>query len=214
MSEDENIGRKSVEVLGSSSATFDGTTTPPKYKGYMLSENNDTLSGPFTGEGISALTNTSDEGFLAVTEGKKIITTDLTQFKDTVFEKAPDNTWWDTKYPFSDNESGVVASSTEDSFHYRGLYLPSPYDEPAQVSGAIKNPMFFRDAYLAVAETNWVHLGDEHNEKQVHRVDLSFHKNSFGHLWCYVANEEKAIEFQMTHHKIAQLFLCYYLSRV
>ena len=51
--------------------------------------------------------------------------------------------------------------------------------------------MFFRDAYLAVAETNWVHLGDEHNEKQVHRVDLSFHKNSFGHLWCYVANEEK-----------------------
>lgn len=188
---DEDIGRKVVKVLGDKSTVFEGMTKPSKYKGYMLSENNDTLSGPFTGEEIGAVTNAPGEGFLAVTEGSKIITADLTQFKDTVLPEAPADTWWDSKYPFKAEESGVVGSATTDAFHYRGLYLPSPFDEPAQAAGSIKNPIFFRDAYLAVAETNWVHLGDEHNEKQVHRVDLSFHKNSFGHIWCYIANEEK-----------------------
>jgi hypothetical protein len=188
---DENVGKKDVKVLGTGVPDFTGTTKPPKYKGFMLSENNDTLAGPFVGEDINAVTNSSDEGFLAVTQGDKVITTDLTQFKDTVFEQPPGGLWWETKYPFGENEDGVVGSSTENSFHYRGVYLPTPFDEPVQTSGSIKNPLFFRNAYLAIFETNWIHLSDEHNEKQVHRLDLSFHKNSFGHVWGFVGNEEK-----------------------
>ena len=47
-----------------------------------------------------------------------------------------------------------------------------------------------------MTETNWMHLGDEHSEKQVYRVDLRFHKNSCGHLWLYVMNDEGLVKGQ------------------
>ena len=188
--DEQDISRKPVEVIGAS-LDYNSMTRPPKFKGYMFSENNDTLVGPFVDNPISAATNAPNEGFLAITEEDKVLTTDLTQFKDTIFPEPPEDTWWDLKYPLVNEEFGFVASSTENSFHYRGLYLENPFATPSNEAGLIKNPKYYRNGYLAVAETNWVHLGDEHNEKQVHRIDLSFHKNSFGHLWCFVANEEK-----------------------
>jgi hypothetical protein len=188
--DEQDVANKDVKVIGKA-FNFDGSTRPPKFKGYMLSENNDTLAGPFVDQAVSAVTNAPNEGFLVVTEENKVLTTDLTQFKDTVFPKPPADVWWNSKYPLRAEEYGFVASPTEDSFHYRGLYLETPFAEPTDKAGVIKDPKYYRDGYLAIAETNWIHLGDEHNEKQVHRIDLSFHKNSFGNLWCYIANEEK-----------------------
>ena len=60
----------------------------------------------------------------------------------------------------------------------------------------MKYPLFFKDSHLAIAETNWLHLGDEHNEKQCYRVDLSFRKNSCGYLWLYVKGEDEKVKGQ------------------
>tara|TARA_B110000495_G_scaffold99293_1_gene85869 strand:- start:369 stop:686 length:318 start_codon:yes stop_codon:yes gene_type:complete len=56
--------------------------------------------------------------------------------------------------------------------------------------------LFFEHGSLSLAETAWIHLGDEHNEKQIHRIDLSFRKNSFGHLWLFVQNDEGKVKGQ------------------
>ena len=86
-------------------------------------------------------------------------------------------------------ERGVVCSRIGQGFAYRGLFQELPFSEKIIGEGCVKDPLFFRNSTLAVIESNWIHLGDEHNEKQVHRIDLSFHKNSFGALWGYVCNE-------------------------
>ena len=41
-----------------------------------------------------------------------------------------------------------------------------------------------------------MHLGDEHSEKQVHRLDFSFRKHSFGHLWAYVESDDGKVSGQ------------------
>lgn len=171
-----------------------GITQPSKYKGFVFDERSDSVSGPFVNNAITALTsrdNTTE--VLAINESKEVSKTDLLEFNNPKFKKAPK---LEQVYPLIntpidvvDSEYSVVVSENGDGFSYRGKYMKTPFSEPIMGTGEVCDPNFYRDAYLAIAETNWLHLGDEHNEKQVHRVDLSFHDNSFGDVYCYVANE-------------------------
>jgi hypothetical protein len=55
----------------------------------------------------------------------------------------------------------------------------------------IDSPLYFEDGHLAIAETAWMHLGNEHNNKQVHRLDFNFSTGSFGHLWAYIQSDSE-----------------------
>ena len=186
-----------VEVVGK--CTFEGWTRPSKYKGWVFSELTDSLSGPFVHENLTTLTtvpNTSD--MVSVTEGFGVKQTDLVDLKPTGFAKPPD-LWPDRDWPPTsavDGQEMIVCSETDGSFAYRGKYLSSPFAEPVTSPATIANPCYFRNAYLAIAETAWMHLGDEHNEKQVHRVDLHFTTHSAGHVWLYVESDEGKVSGQ------------------
>ena len=124
-----------------------------------------------------------------VTRGNEIKKTVLTDFNDPNFPTFNDP-FTDIENPLTSAEKGVILSKTGEGFLYRGRYKSDPFADSIIGEGAVKQPLFFRNSYLAIAETHWMHLGDEHNEKQIHRVDLRFHKNSCGHLFLYVQNEE------------------------
>jgi hypothetical protein len=131
-----------------------------------------------------------------VTADNKIKRTDLLDFNEPNFKPFTD--------PFTKEElakeinlsEGIILSKKGEGFAYKNRYLPTPFGELTHEQGDVIDPLYFKDSYLSVIETNWIHLGDEHNEKQVYRVDLSFHRNSCGHLWCYVQNDEDLVKGQ------------------
>jgi hypothetical protein len=169
---------------------YSGETQPSKYKGFVYNERMNALAGPFDAEDISAITtrdNSSD--MFCVTRQNEIKKTTLTDINNPDFPAFQDP-FTKLDEEFSTGEKGVVLSSSGEGFLYRGKFKESPFAEPVIGEGTVKKPKFFRDSYLAIAETHWMHLGDEHNEKQIHRVDLRFHKNSCGHIFLYVQNEE------------------------
>lgn len=178
---------------------FVGWTRPSKYKGWVFSDLSDSLSGPFVHENLTALTtvqNTSD--MVSVNEEYKINKTNLADLKAVDFSTPP-ALWEDRNGPPAGgvmNEETIVASETDGSFAYRGRYLASPFAESVIGPATINNPYYFRKAYLAIAETAWMHLGDEHSEKQVHRVDLHFTPKSAGHVWLYVESDEGKVSGQ------------------
>ena len=178
--------------------TFTGSTKAPKFKGYVYSELTSALSGPFASKPISAMSSvTNSSEMVSVDDDLNVYKTDLNKLRETDFSAAP-STLWDDKETAADTSAYgvVVASETTGSFSYRGRYLSSPFAEAVKGSGSVVDPYYFRDSYLSIAETNWMHLGDEHNEKQVHRLDFSFHKNSTGHLWAYVESDEGKVKGQ------------------
>lgn len=187
---------KEVTVTGKR-PTFAGWAKPSMYKGFVFTEDNDTLAGPITQENIRTLTSSDgNDALFAVTDDNKIIETSLVSASDTSFSPAPSDLWWDKDFPLKTDEYGIVGSETDGSFVYRGRALASPFAESTLGEGLVKDPYYFRDAHLAIIETNWMHLGDEHNEKQLHRLDLSFHKNSTGHLWGYVKSDDGLVKGQ------------------
>lgn len=187
---------KEVVVQGKR-PTFAGWSKPSKYKGFVFTEDNSTFAGPLTQENISTLTAADGHDDLyAVTDDHKILKTTLTTANQTNYKPAPPDLWWDMKFPITTEEYGIICSETEGSFVYRGRALSSPFAESTIGEGLVKDPLYFRDAHLAIIETNWMHFGDEHNEKQIHRLDLSFHKNSTGHLWGYVKSDEGLVKGQ------------------
>lgn len=148
------------------------------------------LAGPFDAEDITSITtrdNSSD--MFCVNRNNEIKKTVLTDFNDPNFSEFTDP-FTDLDTEFSASDRGVVVSTSGEGFLYRGRYKSDPFADSEIGQGTVTNPKFFRDSHLAIAETHWMHLGDEHNEKQIHRVDLRFHKNSCGHLSLYVQNEE------------------------
>lgn len=180
---------------------WEGKTMPSKYKGYVYDERISGLAGPFVNEDITAITNRSNTGeMIAVNRDLETLKTDLLDFnrqgytKPLSLEAAYSSI--ETRVSTEGEKDCVVASKKGQGFSYRGLYLREPFSEPTTGSGFIVDPMYFRNSYMSVIETNWIHLGDEHNEKQVHRLDLSFHKNSFGALFGYVSNEEGMVKGQ------------------
>ena len=165
-----------------------------KYKGFVFDPRTSSLSGPFVSEDITAITTKDNSSEMyAVNRDNEIIQTVVTDLNDTVYASAPD--------PFTDlttplTGKGVVMSSVGKGFTYRNRYKAEPFAESVIGSGAVESPLYFKDGYLSIAETNWLHLGDEHNEKQIHRVDLRFHKNSVGHLFLYVQNDDGMVKGQ------------------
>lgn len=168
---------------------FVGWTKPSKFKSYLFDENQVALSGPFS-KGITATTSTPNGGMIGVTEDMKVVSCDMNKDMNASFDPVPSLVWWDNAFPLDVGEEGIVGSSSEFKWHYRGNFLQEPFGKPTVEEGTIKDPVYFRDAYLSMMETNWMNLGDDHNEKQVHRLDLSFLKNSFGFLWGFVQNDE------------------------
>ena len=187
-----------TSVVSGTSPDFVGWTKPSFNKSYMYTELNSALSGPVLGEPISAISSVENTSqMVGVTVYLDVVKTDLSDMRKTTFSAAPSDLWWDYDYPLITNpsyptavtEEGVVASPTEGSFAYRGRYISSPFADSVASEATVKSPRYFRESYLSIAETAWMHMGDETNEKQVHRIDLSFHKNSTGHLWAYLQSD-------------------------
>lgn len=169
-----------------------GLTNPIGFGAFAFNERSNSLSGPICAEDITAVANRENSAEIyCVTSDRKIKKTDLLDLNDSTFPAFTD--------PFTDlntfDADGVIASK-EGAFDYRGLYRAGPFVEPVETNPGINDPMYFADSYLSIMETNWMHLGDEHNEKQIHRVDLAFHKNSCGHLWLFVKNESGNVSGQ------------------
>jgi hypothetical protein len=176
--------------LVASKPSFTGSTEASKYKGYLFNERTNALSGPFVSEDITTVTTRDNSAEMyCVNSQHEIKKTILTDFNDPNFP-AFNDPFENLYQPMVDDELGVILSESGEGFLYRGRYKSTPFSDSVIGGGAVENPIFFRDCSLAIAETNWMHLGDEHNEKQIHRVDLRFHKNSCGHLFLYVQNEE------------------------
>lgn len=171
-----------------------GWTRPPKYKGWVVDELTDSLCGPFVHEDVTALTSVKNSpDLVAVTRDYAVKKTDLTDMRESNFA-AVTNPWTDTTtLPASGT---YVVGNERGAFAYRGRYLTSPFADSETGVSSVMDPIFFPNAYLSIAETAWMHLGNEHNEKQVHRVDLAFRKNSFGHLWLYVESDEGKVSGQ------------------
>lgn len=175
---------------------FTGSTEASKYKGYCFNERTSTLSGPFVHEDIRAVTTKDNSAEMyCVNAEKEIKKTVLTDFNDPNFEPFVDP-FYQLDMPMTDNDQGVILSESGEGFLYRGRYRSSPFANSQIGGGEVINPLFFRDCHLAIAETNWMYLGDEHSEKQFYRVDLRFHKNSCGHLFIYVESEDGKVKGQ------------------
>ena len=184
------------EILGlDEPPTF--RTKPSRFTAYCYNERTDTLAGPISNPDTVAVTTKDNSGeMLCVNQDKKILKTDLLDLNTAEFPTFED--------PFGDIETqpdfgdfeGVIGSKSGNGFLYRNLYLTEPFGDPTPGGAILDDGLYFADSHMAITETNWIHLGDEHNEKQIHRVDLSFHKNSCGHLWMYVQNEEKQYKGQ------------------
>lgn len=172
-----------------------GLTHPVQFGAFAFNSRTNALAGPLCAEDITAVAHRENSAeVFCVTKDKKIKKTDLLDLNDSAFPAFED--------PFTEaalstpTNTGVIASKSGNGFHYRGLYREAPFAEESSLNTSISDPLYFSDSYLAIMETNWMHLGDEHNEKQIHRVDLSFHRNSCGHLWLYVKNEAGKISGQ------------------
>ena len=178
-------------------ADYTGKTIASKYKGWVFDERTSAISGPFDAQGITSITtkDNSSEMF-CVNQDKEIKKTDLLEFNNPNFPTFTDP-YTNITTPFDGEVTkGIVLSETGQGFSYRNRYLSEPFADSIIGSGTVKMPLFFANSYLANTETNWMHLGDEHSEKQVYRVDLRFHKNSCGHLWLYVMNDEGLVKGQ------------------
>ena len=176
--------------------SFFGSSSTTKYKGYCFNERTSTLSGPFVHEDIRAVTTKDNSAEMyCVNADKEIKQTLLTDFNDPNFAPVADP-FTDIGTPMTLGEKGVVASETGEGFLYRGRHRTSPFANSTIGGGEVKNPLFFRNSYLAIAETNWMYLGDEHSEKQFYRVDLRFHRNSCGHLFVFVESEDGKVKGQ------------------
>ena len=168
--------------------TFTGATKAPKFNGYVYSELTSALSGPFSDRSTTAMSNVANSSeMVSVDSDLNVYKTDLNDLRDTGFLEAPPTLWADKGGQANMLEYGVVvASETDGSFLYRGKYLSEPFAEARRGVGSIVNPYYFRTSYLSIAET----------EKQVHRLDLSFHKNSGGHVWAYAQSDDGTVKGQ------------------
>jgi|11BtaG_2_1085332.scaffolds.fasta_scaffold19010_2 hypothetical protein len=183
-------------ILGYLVEYYAGLTKASKYKGYVFNERTSSLAGPFYNQEITALTTKDNSSEMyGANESRELLKTDLLDFNNPNFPAFLDPFTINT--PFDGAvDPGVVLSEKGTGFSYANKYIPEPFAEPVAGPGLVTHPLYFKDCYLAKTETNWIHLGDEHSEKQIYRVDLSFHKNSCGHLWLYVKNDEGLVKGQ------------------
>ena len=170
-----------------------GSTAASEYHGFVISEINNSLAGPFKYPRFVASTNMPDSGtLLGVDESGKVLWTDLEDLRDARFISVDD--------PFTTSvaptTNDFVVGNSSGSFNYYGRKITTPFAEPETGDMTITDPLYFDNSYLAVAETGPMHLSSEHQIKQLHEVIFSFKTNSVGHLWCYAENEDGQVQGQ------------------
>tara|TARA_B100001094_G_scaffold127565_2_gene123543 strand:- start:10632 stop:12830 length:2199 start_codon:yes stop_codon:yes gene_type:complete len=185
-----------IEIVGESMSSWTGWTKPSRFNGWAVDKLSNALTGPFSCEDVTALTsvkNTSD--MVCVTSDLKVKSTDLTDLREGGFKEVDifGGLWNDLTQPVGND---FIVGNHDGAFSYRGRYLTTPFAKTKVGSSTITKPLFFSNAYLSIAETAWMHLGNEHDEKQVHRIDFAFRKNSAGHLWAYVESDEGKVSGQ------------------
>lgn len=169
------------------SDSIEAAAKPSKYKAYCFTERTNSLAGPFPLDVTAlAIKDNSSEVF-CVSEDNEVLKTDLLDLNNPDFPKISDPI--DTTQSFNPYQENGVVGTKEGSFLYRAKHLSSPFSEAVVGKGTVQDPLYFKDCYLSIAETNWMHFGSEAAEKEVYRVDLSFHTNSVGHLWLYAQND-------------------------
>lgn len=178
---------------------LDGPAKPGLFKQYIFSSRENALTGPFYSDFTSVAAKENSGQLFAVDKNNKLHKTDLLDLNSTDFSPAPENIWDDMDLSFSPNKTTGVVASKKGSFHYRSKFIEGPFKKFGTVGPGhsdLYDPIYFRDAYLAISETHWMHFGSEASEKDVYRVDLTFHTNSFGHLWLYIKNETGQVSGQ------------------
>lgn len=172
-----------------------GRTKTPKYISHIFDSKVSALTGPFTYGGITTITSRDNSSEVyAVDDKHNVVMSTLNDLKETNFEFPSHRILTYESFDF-ENEEGVVASE-KGEFMYRGKFLSSPFADDLRIKGEIENPLFFKDCYLSIAETNWMHLGSESTTKDLYRVDLTFEESSLGHVWLYAINESKKVSGQ------------------
>ena len=176
------------------SDSIEAAAKPSKYKAYCFTERSSSLAGPFPLDVTALAIKDNSSEVYSISEDHEVLKTDLLDLNDPVFPKLSDpiNTSDDFD-PYT--QTGIVADK-DGSFLYRGKHLSSPFAEATDGKGTISNPLWFKDCYLSIAETNWMHFGSEAAEKEVYRIDLSFHTNSTGHAWLYIQNDSGKVSGQ------------------
>jgi hypothetical protein len=176
------------------SDSIEAAAKPSKYKAYCFTERSSSLAGPFPLDVTALAIKDNSSEVYCISEEKEILKSDLLDLNDPVFQKVSDPI--DTTANFDPyTQTGIVADK-DGSFLYRGKYLPSPFTDAIVGKGTISDPLWFKDCYLSIAETNWMHFGSESAEKEVYRIDLSFHTNSIGHAWLYIQNDSGKVSGQ------------------
>ena len=172
-----------------------GRTKTPKYISHIYDSRTSALTGPFSYEGITAITSRDNSSEVyAVNSKHEVVKATLNDLKDSEFKFPSHRINVVDKFDI-ENEEGIVANE-KGSFMYRGRYLATPFAEDYRIVGDVEEPLFFKDCYLAIAETNWMHLGSEAAIKELFRVDLTFAESSLGHVWLYATNESNKVSGQ------------------
>lgn len=167
--------------------SIEASALPSKYKGYCFNERNNSLAGPFPLDITALAMKDNSSEMFCISENNEIKKTDLLDLNNPHFPAVTDPI--DTSLTFNPYDTQGVVGTKDGQFLYRAKHLPSPFGEEKIEKAVVQNPLFFKDCYLSIAETNWMHFGSEAAEKEVYRVDLSFHTNSIGHLWLYAQND-------------------------
>lgn len=163
------------------------TSKPSPSKKYVFNERSNSLAGPFDSDITAIALRENSSEILAVNKDREILKTDLLELNNPMFDLV-DPYPVDVTDPIDGNDEGFIATESGE-FLYRGKHLATPFAESKEGGATIEKPLYFKDCYLSIAETNWMHFGSEAAEKEVYRVDLSFHTNSIGHLWLYAQND-------------------------
>jgi hypothetical protein len=176
------------------SDSIEAAAKPSKYKAYCFTERTSSLAGPFPLDVTALAIKDNSSEIYSISEDHEVLKTDLLDLNDPVFPEVSDPI--DTNLNFDPyTQTGIVATK-DGSFLYRGKHLSNPFEEASTGVGTISNPLWFKDCYLSIAETNWMHFGSESAEKEVYRIDLSFHTNSIGHAWLYIQNDSGKVSGQ------------------
>ena len=182
------------ENLSIKATMVDGPVFAEMHNGYFFNSRTNSLAGPFNSN-ITAITSRDNSAEMyAVNEDKDILKTDLLDLNDGNLNDVTFTP--DIETSFSGAQTSGIIANAKGSFMYRMQYLASPFEEPKPGGGEVHDPMFFKDCTLSIAETHWMHFGSEAAEKEVYRIDLNFHKNSYGHLWLYVQNDTGKVSGQ------------------